>query len=197
MDLWAVAVFWFLMAITPGPNNILLTHSGLAFGLRRTLPLIVGVQLGVLTQNLAVAAGLGAIFAGQPWLHWVLRIAGTVYVLWLAYHSLRAAEPRERASASPVSAWAAAGFQYANPKSWVAAIASATAFVNGSDSVALQITLVALTAAIVGTPCNLLWAVFGVALRRWISRPAVMRTVGIVLGVALAGTAVFFWIPVS
>jgi threonine/homoserine/homoserine lactone efflux protein len=195
MDLWAVAVFWFIMAITPGPNNILLTHSGLTFGLQRTLPLIVGVQLGVLTQNLAVAAGLGALFASQPWLHWVLRVAGTLYVLWLAYHSLRAAEAEQRTAASPVSWWAAAGFQYANPKSWVAAIASATAFVDGSESVGLQIVLVALTAAVVGTPCNLLWAVFGVALRRWISRPVVMRTVGIVLALMLVGTAVFFWIP--
>jgi threonine/homoserine/homoserine lactone efflux protein len=194
IDLVAVGTFWFVMAITPGPNNILLANSGLAFGLRRTVPLILGVQAGVLVENLGVAFGLGALFVSQPWLHWVLKVAGTLYVLWLAIHSLRSAAPEERTTAAPIGFWAAAAFQFANPKSWIAAIASATAFLDASAFDPVRIALVALTAAIVGTPCNVVWALFGVGLRRFITRPRAMRVVTIVLAVALAATAIFFWL---
>ena len=42
----AIAVFALITSSTPGPNNLLLTHSGLAFGFRKTLPAFVGVYVG-------------------------------------------------------------------------------------------------------------------------------------------------------
>lgn len=195
IDVAAVAAFWFVMAITPGPNNILLANSGLTFGLRRTVPLILGVQAGVLLENVAVSFGLGALFVSQPWLHWALKVVGTGYVLWLSFHSLRSAAPEERSTATPIGFWAAAAFQFANPKSWIAAIASATAFLDAEAFDPVRIGAVAITAAVVGTPCNVVWALFGVGLRRFISQPRAMRIVSIVLAVALAATSVFFWLP--
>ena len=53
----ASAAFVLVSSITPGPNNLMLASSGLAFGFRRTLPLLLGVQTGFQCLLLAVAAG--------------------------------------------------------------------------------------------------------------------------------------------
>src|SRR5437763_439230 len=57
--------YTFVMSITPGPNNVMLTASGAHFGLRRTLPHILGVGGGFAVQLLAVCAGLSALFGSS------------------------------------------------------------------------------------------------------------------------------------
>ena len=52
--------YTFVMSITPGPNNVMLTASGANFGFRRTLPHILGIIFGFIVQLLAVCAGLEA-----------------------------------------------------------------------------------------------------------------------------------------
>lgn len=77
----ALIVYAFVMSITPGPNNVMLMSSGLIFGLRRTLPHLLGVPVGVVTQICITGAGLGALFAFEPRLQLVLKIAGSLYLL--------------------------------------------------------------------------------------------------------------------
>jgi threonine/homoserine/homoserine lactone efflux protein len=78
-------VFAVVMSFTPGPNNILLTASGVNFGFVRSIPHMLGVEVGFLVLVVACAAGLGLIFAALPGLHIVLKLAGGVYMLWLAW----------------------------------------------------------------------------------------------------------------
>lgn len=185
------------MAITPGPNNVLLANSGLRFGLRRTAPLVMGIQAGVFVQNLVVAAGLGALFISQPWLQLVLKIIGSAYVLWLAWHSLRAAGASDEEAVAPIGFLAAAAFQFANPKSWLGSIASATAFLPAGEFDPVRVVAIALVAALVGTPCNIVWTLFGVGLKRLLARPQALMVVNRVLAALLACTIVLFWFPAS
>ena len=62
-SLAALALYTVVMSITPGPNNVMLTTSGLAFGMRRTWPHMLGIPFGVTVQLVAVGTGLGAVFA--------------------------------------------------------------------------------------------------------------------------------------
>ena len=86
LDLFvALTMFSFAMACTPGPNNIMLTASGVNFGFARTVPHMSGVTVGFLVLVTACAAGLGLVFATMPVLHTVLKVAGAAYMLWLAW----------------------------------------------------------------------------------------------------------------
>jgi threonine/homoserine/homoserine lactone efflux protein len=193
--LLAAAAYWAAMAITPGPNNILLTNSGLKFGVRRTLPLIAGVQTGVFAQNLGVAGGLGALFLSQPWLQIALKVIGSGYILWLAWHSLRSTAPTDGTEAIPIGFLTATLFQFANPKSWLSAITSATAFLGAGNIDLLRILAIAVVAAIVGTPSNFVWTLFGVGLKRILARPRALLIVNRVFATVLASTIILFWLP--
>ena len=83
--LWPLAGFATVSCITPGPNNLLLTQSGARFGFRRSVPHVCGIAAGMGVMLLAVAGGLGSLFSALPWLQPLLRLGGTLYLLWLGY----------------------------------------------------------------------------------------------------------------
>ena len=63
----ALVAFYFTMFFTPGPNNAMLTASGMKFGFMRTLPHLVGISLGHIIQIGLTCFGLANIFLIYPW----------------------------------------------------------------------------------------------------------------------------------
>src|SRR4051812_12977612 len=61
-QLLPMMMYCFVMSITPGPNNMMLTASGANFGYRRTLPQILGINMGGMVLALVACAGLGKLF---------------------------------------------------------------------------------------------------------------------------------------
>ena len=45
-EILSIALFWFVAAYTPGPNNVVASYSGFNFGIIKTIPHILGVTLG-------------------------------------------------------------------------------------------------------------------------------------------------------
>ncbi len=82
--LYALMVFCFVAAITPGPNNLMLLASGVNFGFQRTIPHMMGVGLGFALMVGLVGVGLDAVFWRFPALLPTMRYAGAAYMLWLA-----------------------------------------------------------------------------------------------------------------
>ena len=59
--LLAFILFAFVTSVTPGPNNMMLLASGVNFGIRRSLPHMLGISLGFML--LVAAVGLGLVEA--------------------------------------------------------------------------------------------------------------------------------------
>jgi len=93
---WGAALFMLVSSITPGPNNTMLMASGVHFGYRRTLPHLMGVQLGFGFMLIAVGLGLHAVLAQFPAFYDAVRYAGAAYMVWMAW-SLASARPRAEA----------------------------------------------------------------------------------------------------
>lgn len=179
------------MAFTPGPNNIMVTASGVNFGFWRTMPHILGITFGFAVLVAVCAAGLGAAFAAYPPLQIVLKVVGAAYLLWLAWKIATSApastEPDE--VAQPISFWQAALFQWVNPKAVVAALSAVAIYIRSShwlsDFTVLQIVLAIMTVLAVAT-----WTGFGVALRRVLNDPKRARVFNIVMALLLVASIV-------
>ena len=133
-SLWALmisaAFFCATMTMTPGPNNIFLAQSGANFGVRATLPHIVGIRMGQSILHLSILLGLGALFESWPVLHQILKYLSIAYLVYLAYRvaSSSVAGDENFDDARPMSLKEAALFQWVNPKSWMATITLCSAF---------------------------------------------------------------------
>lgn len=191
--LGALVLFSFVSAVTPGPNNILLWASGAEFGLRRTIPQVIGTALGVGLLALLIAAGLSVVITVLPKIALVMKVAGSVYLLYLAYQ-IAGARALERGQVSrPMSVVQAASFQTINPKAWIFALGAITTFRPATLPIVEGSILVALTMMAVVIPSASLWAGAGGVVSRFLSGRA-SRIVSLVLAVMLAATVVYVWI---
>ena len=172
----ALTLFSVVMAFTPGPNNIMLAASGVNFGFVRTVPHMAGVTAGFVFLLAASGAGLGLVFAAAPSLQLALKIAGALYMLWLAYRIATAqpADANDGAQGRPFTFLQAAAFQWVNPKAVVAALSAIALYVRpGHERTDFPVLLAVLgvcTALSVST-----WTGFGVALRELLRHPLHVR----------------------
>jgi len=190
-ELLPLMTYCFVMSSTPGPNNIMLTASGANFGYRGTLPQIMGINVGGFVQTYVTCLGLGALFVAWPMLQVSLRVAGALYLLVLAW-KLTGASVGEAQMPRPVSFAQSAAFQAINPKSWVKAITLASVFMPAGMSAALGALVVAVVGLLIGFPCISLWAVFGMAIRRYLTDPRKQRAFNLLMAGTLFVLAVLF-----
>ena len=80
-SLLPLAVYAFVASITPGPNNLMLTSSGVRFGFVRTVPHILGITFGFCALLAICAAGLGGLLLAVPGLQVGLKLFGSAYLL--------------------------------------------------------------------------------------------------------------------
>jgi threonine/homoserine/homoserine lactone efflux protein len=182
--------YTFVMSITPGPNNLMLTASGANFGFRRTVPHILGVGVGFVVQLLAVCAGLSALFARWPALQSALGWVGAAYLLYLGWQLLGRSEAEARASRRPVTFLEAAMFQFLNPKAWVMTLTAATLFLPQDLGLLLRGGYMAGIMEGIGLPCMMVWALFGSSLRGLLAAPRAALAFNVAMALALATTAV-------
>ncbi len=193
----ALALFAFVSSITPGPNNLLATASGVRFGLRRTLPQVAGVTGGFTVLLWLAASGVAALIVTNHSLGSALAVAGYAYLLWLSARLIKAAwrpsPPGKRnvLTLRPMSFLQSTLFQFANPKAWMMAISAASSLLTGhGSSVAAVATLCGLFAAI-NFPCVSAWAAMGAHLQSWLSNPVTvwrMRAFDGAMGVTMLST---------
>jgi len=190
IDPWPFMTYAFVMSITPGPNNVMLTTSGANFGLRRTLPHMAGICLGVAIQLLATCAGLGALFTRWPALQLTLGWAGAAYLVFLGWQLLRSTDVQVKEGARPISLLESTAFQFLNPKAWVMTATAAAVFLPQQlGPLARSAYMVGIT-EVIGIPCLVVWALFGSSLRAFLATPRNRRIFNITMALALAATAV-------
>jgi threonine/homoserine/homoserine lactone efflux protein len=189
-----LALFAFVSSITPGPNNIMLTSSGILFGFMRSIPHMLGITFGFGVLLALCAAGIGSLILAVPAVHVVLKTAGSAYLLYLAWQ-LRGMAFRQDdgGRARPMSFLGAALFQFANPKAWVMAITGASAFLPLVQPVGLAIALFCMVFCTVNLPCIGVWAGTGAVLRKYLAQPKWQRLFCIVMVLLTVYSAVAIW----
>lgn len=173
--LTGLVLFAFASSITPGPNNIMLMASGVNFGLRRTLPHMLGVSLGHGAMTLILGMGLLQIFDIIPWLRTALTIVSVAYLLWLAWKVANAAPPKDaKEGTNPLTFLQAAGFQWVNPKAIYMSIYAQTAYAPESAGWTGAVA-VAVIFSLVNLPSVATWVWGGTQVRRWLDGPGRLK----------------------
>ena len=184
------ATYSCVMWVTPGPNNVMLTASGASFGLKRTLPHMLGICAGGALELLAVCAGLGALFARWPHLQDALRWVGAAYLVYLGWRLLAPADADARSEPRPVTFLQAAAFQFLNPKAWVTYLTAATLFLPRELGPLTAAGYMVLWGVLIPAPCLLVWALFGTSLRSVLAAPRARLAFNSAMALALGATAV-------
>ena len=154
----------------------MLMTSGVKYGAARTLPHLAGVILGFALMVALVGLGLDILFERFPKILPVMRIAGSIYMVWLALR-IALAKPIGEAEGGggPIGFLAAAGFQWVNPKAWVMALSALATYAGVVDGYMRSVLFIAALCGLMAIPCSGAWMAFGASLKRLMMDPRVVR----------------------
>lgn len=161
------------MSYTPGPNNFMVMSSSALFGVRRTLPHWLGVNIGFNFLLIAGVFGLGELIQRYPVMLLMVKIGGALWLAWMASQFVRAA----------IHPLPAALFQLINPKALMMTISAAGAYVALAETAPERALIMVVTFILFGSPGGLAWMFAAGTLKPFMSDPRWAR----ILNAAIAG----------
>ena len=187
----ALISYYFVMYVTPGPNNAMVLTSGLKFGFLKTIPHISGITFGHIIQLILVCFGLGKIFQIFPFIQEILKILCAIYLIYLGYKILGSFNKIKENNSKPLKYYEAALFQIVNPKAWTISSMAASGFLNTEGNLLASIFLIALVASIICPLSIAPWAAFGAAIRNLVKNNTLRAIIEYFLAFLLLLTAIF------
>ena len=154
-------------AFTPGPNNIIGSYSGFNFGIKKSIPLILGVTFGYTILITLAAGGLNIIFNAYPVLKNIIKIIGSIFLIYLAYKISFQNKIHEKNIKNPVKFLDTFVFQFINPKGVFAAITSISLFVELGENYVLHSVVVITVSFFCAVTSITSWCLLGKFLRRF------------------------------
>ena len=190
----ALSTYYFIMFVTPGPNNAMLTASGMKFGFIRTLPHLIGIPLGHIIQIGLSCFGLANLFLIYPEIQLYMKILCFLYLIYLSWKMIGSFSLVTKKTGRPLRFYEASLFQFINPKAWSIAITVASGFYPTEENIFVGIFFVTITAAIICFPTICLWALFGSGLRKFINDVKIKKFIEYILALLLVLTGLFILI---
>jgi len=190
----ALAVFAFVGTVSPGPNNTLLWASGMRYGFRRSLPHVVGTSIGMGALALGVAAGIGALLDTAPFVENAMKVAGSAYLLYVAYLVVEGGGIGTSDITHPLTLWQGMAFQWVNPKAWVFTLAAVGTFLPPTLPRPAGAALLCAVLMVIVIGSASAWAAGGAGLGRIVDDERTRRVINIVLAVLLVASVALIWV---
>jgi threonine/homoserine/homoserine lactone efflux protein len=168
----SIFIFAISSTVTPGPNNIMIMTSGLNYGVKKSIPHLLGICFGFPVMVIVIGFGFSIVFERYPLFNEIIKVLGIVYLLYLAW-LIASSSPvsLEGRKSKPLSFTQAALFQWVNPKAWVVATGAVSAYTSVSSDIFTQVIFIALAFLIVAIPSLGTWLIFGVGIKKYLKSP--------------------------
>jgi threonine/homoserine/homoserine lactone efflux protein len=180
------AVAGFALVGSPGPNTLSLAATGAAFGARRGVGYMAGVNIGMVAVMAITASGVVSLFLAAPGATPIVTTVAAGYFAFLAYRIATAPPLTENTEFGRQPSFAGGVFlSLVNPKAYAAMAALFSGFVLVPNRFALDATAKAIVLAAIITAVNLAWLNAGAALTRFFRDPRTSRAINVTFAVLL------------
>ena len=187
---FALVSFYFVMYVTPGPNNAMVLTSGIKFGYIKTIPHMSGITIGHVLQVIVVCLGIGKIFQIFPEIQNILKIICAAYLLYLGYKIIGSFSKIKEDGSRPLKFYEAALFQIVNPKAWTISTMVASGFLPNDENLFISILFISITALIICPISISVWAAFGSGIKNLVKNNKKKAIVEYFLAILLLITAI-------
>ena len=188
--IFALISFYFVMYVTPGPNNAMVLASGLKFGFLKSIPHMTGITIGHVTQLILVCLGLGKIFQIFPELQNILKILCAIYLIYLGYKIIGSFSKIKDDDSRPLKFYEAALFQIVNPKAWTISSMAASGFLPKDGNLIISILFISCIALVICPISISPWAAFGSGIKNLVKNNKIKVIIEFFLAFLLLITAI-------
>ena len=187
-------LFGIATAFTPGPNNILSSYSGFNFGFKKTIPLMLGVILGWTTMLTVMASGLIIIFQKYIFLQSIIKILGTIFLIYLAYKIAFSSTNESENIKKPVLFFDTFLFQFINPKGVMVAMIAVSTFIDVQNNYLRDATIVIITYFFMAVFSVSSWCLLGKYLRKFATSKNFIKKFNYTMSFLLIVCVIMFYV---
>jgi threonine/homoserine/homoserine lactone efflux protein len=183
-------------AFTPGPNNIIGSYSGFNFGIKKSIPLILGVTFGYTILISLAAGGLNIIFNAYPLIKTIIKIIGSVFLIYLAYKISFQNQVKKKNIKNPVKFFETFIFQFINPKGVFAAITSISLFVELGENYIFHSIVVITVSFFCAVMSITSWCLLGKFLRRFAENEKFIQRFNYTMSLSLIACVILIYLKI-
>ena len=183
----------FSLGFTPGPNNAVASYSGFNFGIKKTIPLILGVGLGYTTLVIIINFALISTFKQFPIIQEIIRILGTFFLIYLAYKIAASNTSQDEIKKNPVSFFDTFIFLFVNPKGVMAALTLISKFVSESNYLMTSIMVIIVCSATAFLSITT-WTFLGKFLRKFATNNSFIKRFNYAMSFLILACIIGFYI---
>ena len=189
-----LVLFAIAASFSPGPNNIVTSYTSFNFGFKKTIPTMLGVVLGWMTLVIFLQMGSGVIFKQFEEIQIIIKIFGSIYLLYMAYKLSSSKTISGKSTAKPVTFMNAFFFQFINPKAIIYALLAISMFVDVKNNYlrdSLTLTAVFFLGAI---GSQLTWCLIGKYLRKFATSKKFIKNFNYSMSFLLIVCVIMFYV---
>ena len=192
-ELVSLIIFGFVTAMTPGPNNITSSYSGFNFGYKKTLPLILAVISGWTLLLILMNTGLIIIFRQYPFIQEIIRILGSIFLVYLAYLISFSKPSKGAPIKNPISFSKAFILQFINPKSLVVSMTTVSIFIDPENYLRDSLIVISFFFLMAVLSINS-WCLMGMYLRNFATSEKFIRNFNYTMSFLLIVCVIMFYV---
>ena len=166
-QLISLLLFGIAASLSPGPNNIMTSYTAFNFGIRKTLPTMLGVIIGWTLLVIFLQIGSAIIFQKFEIIQKMIRFFGSIYLLYMAYKISYLSIRTENMSPKPVTFLNTFFFQFINPKSIIIALAAISMFINPNENFIKDSIVLTIVFFFMAVGSQAAWCLMGKYLRKF------------------------------
>ena len=189
-----LVLFGIATAFTPGPNNIMSSYSGFNFGFKKTIPLMLGVIFGWTTMLTLMASGLIIIFQKYIFLQSIIKVLGTIFLIYLAYKIAFSSVSESEQIKKPVNFFDTFLFQFINPKGVMVAMIAVSTFIDVQNNYFRDASIVIITYFFVAVFSVSSWCLLGKYLRKFATSKNFIKKFNYTMSFLLIVCVIMFYV---
>ena len=164
-----VLTFAMVAAITPGPNNIILSTNAVNYGFKETIPLILGVLFGFLSVLTLCLLGIGEVYNSLPAFAIIIKTAATCFLVYLSFRIFFSSSFSDGGNSKKFSFMDIYFFQIINPKAVTVSMSSSAIFIQNKFSYQIEFILIFICFVISTSTSAIAWAAIGHSFRKYLN----------------------------
>ncbi len=192
-EILSLSLYMFVTSCSPGPNNVVASHSGFNHGVKKSIPLMLGVIFGFTTMLAIVNFGLINIFNIYPVIQKILIGTGTFFLIYLAYKISFSKTSKENENLKPVNFVETFLYQFLNPKGVIVAIIAVSNYTeSGSNFINYSIWMLSV-AFIFAIISIIFWTLLGKFMRKFATNDKFIKWFNYVMSTLLISCIATFY----
>ena len=193
-ELITLILFGITTSFSPGPNNIMTSYTAFNFGLKKAIPTMLGVIIGWTTFIILLQFGSVVVFQKFEILQTIIKILGSIYLLFMAYNLSFSSTKNNKVDAKPVTFLNTFFFQFINPKSIIVGLAAISMFIDVQNNYLRDSVVLTIVFFFMAVGSQSAWCLMGKYMRKFATSEKFVKNFNYIMSFLLIVCVILFYV---